>query len=111
MYNTIKTNLSSALGLSKDALHIHFGLFIFLVLLLLFRRNPRSPVPWLGVLLFELANEVVDLLHDHGTFGSPDIAEAARDIANTMFWPTIAYVIIRFATSRRISKTNVSDQQ
>ena len=65
MLNSLKTALAEAVGLSKDALHVHLGLLIFLAAVLLLRTSLGSWTPWLVLLLFELANETVDLLHEH----------------------------------------------
>ena len=46
MLNRIKTELSELLFLSRDALHIHIGLGIYVAAMLLFRRGPASIVPW-----------------------------------------------------------------
>ena len=54
MYNDLKITISEAVGLSKDALHIHLGLAIFVALILVLRKSPASLVPWLGLLAFEL---------------------------------------------------------
>ena len=84
MLNNIKTELSELLLLSKDALHIHIGLGIYVAAMLVFRRGPTSIVPWLVVLAFEMANEVLDGLH-HYAF-DVDMTGALRDIGNTMLW-------------------------
>lgn len=65
MYDALKTDLADFLGISKDALHIHLGLAIFVALMLILRRAPSSLLPWLGVLAFELVNEAMDIFHWH----------------------------------------------
>ncbi|MEO6012869.1 MAG: hypothetical protein ABIQ30_04695 [Devosia sp.] len=101
MYNVLKTDLAAILGISKDALHIHLGLAIFVTLMLLLRRSPSSLIPWLGVLVFELVNEAMDIFHWHeGTF-SFEIGDSLKDVINTMIWPTIFILAFRTAASRR----------
>ena len=101
MYNAIKTDLAALLGITKDALHIHIGLAIFFGLALLLRRSPSSLLPWLGVLGFELVNELVDVFHWYnGTFQF-EIGDAFKDLANTMLWPTVALIAARLANSRK----------
>lgn len=56
MYNALKTQLSELLGITKDALHIHLGLASFFGVALLFRRSLASWIPWLALLVFEIAN-------------------------------------------------------
>lgn len=106
MYNDLKTIASEALSLSKDALHVHLGLAIFcIVTLLFFRRRLASPWPWVATLAAALANEVLDL---RGHLGLASYwLEGAKDIANTMLWPTIAWVALRTVSqSRRHSNTD-----
>lgn len=104
MYNDLKTIASETLGLSKDALHIHLGLAIFcLVALVFFRSRPTSPWPWIAALAAAVANEVLDL---RGHLGLVDYwFEGAKDIANTMLWPTIAWIALR---SRKATRRNAA---
>ena len=82
MLNKIKTELTEVLLLSRDALHIHVGLGIYVLAMIIFRRGPAGPVPWLVVLAFELTNEAIDAVH--GQHWDLDISGAVRDIGNTM---------------------------
>lgn len=104
MYNAIKTDLATFLGISKDALHIHIGLAIFFGLVLLFRRQPNSLLPWLGVLAFEIVNELFDIFHWHNGGFSFEIGGVLKDIVNTMVWPTVAIVTFRFLAARRLKR-------
>jgi hypothetical protein len=65
MLNAMKTDLSEFLHLSKDALHIHIGIGLYVIALLAIRRGPGSWWPWMTVLSLELANEAIDISH-HG---------------------------------------------
>ena len=96
MLNDLKTDLTGLIGLSRDALHVHLGLLVFLVAMLLLRRSPGSIVPWACVLVLQLVNELLDALH------LPDgrlefIVEfgAIGDVVNTMLWPTIILLLVR----------------
>lgn len=93
MLNKIKTEISELLFLSKDALHIHLGLGIYVMAMLVFRKGPASLVPWLTVLAFELFNELLDGVH-HFHFDI-DVTGALRDIGNTMLWPTVVLIAAR----------------
>lgn len=101
MYNAIKTNLADLLGITKDALHIHIGLAIFVALIVILRRSPGSVIPWLGVLAFELLNELLDIFHWHEGAFYFEIGDAFKDVANTMFWPTLTMVAFRVAAARK----------
>ena len=91
MYNTLKTELADYLGIAKDALHIHFGLIIFTVLVLVLRK-PTSLIPWLVVFIFEIANEIFDLFHANFHVAAFD---TVKDLVNTMLWPSVALAIFR----------------
>lgn len=100
MYNALKTQLSEFLGISKDALHIHIGLIIFLVASLVLRRPLSSWIPWLSLLAFEVVNEFMDAFHMHGGPSRMEIAGSLKDILNTMFWPTMMLLVLRWRSRR-----------
>ncbi len=90
MLNALKTDLTVILNLSKDALHVHLGLAIYLVVAVTFARGKRIWLPWVTVLAFELFNEAVDIFH-HGP-STAELGGSAKDIVNTMLWPTVLLV-------------------
>jgi hypothetical protein len=95
VYNTLKTELSNLLGISKDALHIHLGLALYLLVALVFRRRLSSWLPWLALLAFEIVNELVDIFHVHGGVMGFELGDSLKDVINTMFWPTVVLVVAR----------------
>ncbi|MBU1306833.1 MAG: hypothetical protein KKF33_15105 [Alphaproteobacteria bacterium] len=104
MYNAIKTGLAEMLGLSKDALHIHVGLAVFVVAAMVFRRSLL--LPWLVVFAFELANELIDISHwNHGAFAF-EVGDSLKDLINTMLWPTVAVIVLRYARSQSSARLN-----
>jgi hypothetical protein len=98
MPNKFKTELTELLMLSRDALHIHVGLGIYVLAMLLLQRGPASVIPWFVVLAFELVNEFFDAFH--GGHIDVDITGAARDVVNTMLWPTVALILTRWYFNR-----------
>lgn len=98
MLNNLKILLTDVLHLSRDALHIHAGLGIYVIAVLVLRRGPASVLPWLIVLSFELINEVLDLYHE------VDFSGAIVDILNTMIWPTIALAAGRYVAFKSKSR-------
>lgn len=90
MLNALKTDLSELLHLSKDALHVHLGLAIYLIVFLTLSQGRRHWLPWATVLAFELVNEAVDIFH-HG-LSTAELGGSAKDIVNTMLWPTVLVV-------------------
>lgn len=95
MYNALKTDLATFLGISKDALHIHLGLILFVGLVLILRRSPSNLLPWLVVLAFELANELMDIFHWHPGAWSFELGDSGKDLINTMVWPTVILILAR----------------
>jgi len=91
-----KDLISQYTGLERDALHIHLALFVYLLAALLFRRSPRSPLPWLVVFGIELANEAHDLWVNWGAPWSWSLGEGAKDLWNTMLWPTVLLLVGRY---------------
>lgn len=101
MYNALKTELSEVLGITKDALHIHIGLAIFLGVAFIFRRPLTSWIPWLALLAFELVNELMDIFHLHNGAIGFEIGDSVKDVLNTMFWPTIVLFAARWLRRRK----------
>ncbi|MDT9598908.1 hypothetical protein [Sphingosinicella rhizophila] len=97
LYHDLKIFLVDYTGLDKDALHIHAALFLYLAAMLAFRQTRRSRFPWLFVLAVELGNEAIDL-HREGWVAARLWEESAKDLWNTMLWPTILLLIGRYTT-------------
>jgi hypothetical protein len=91
-YTHLKDLISQYTGLEKDALHIHAALFIYILTAILFRRSPRSFLPWLVVFGVELANEAHDAWDNWGAPASWVIGEGVKDLWNTMLWPTVLLI-------------------
>lgn len=91
-YSTAKSGLAKSLGASEDLLHLHAGLLIFFGVALLFRRRMRSRVPIALVYVFAIGNELIDAFTPGG---SAIWWEPAIDIANTVIWPTLFFLLAR----------------
>lgn len=94
-YTHLKDLISQYTGLEKDALHIHAALFIYILVAFLCRRSPRSLLPWLVVFGVELANEAHDLWENWGAPLAWSLGESAKDLWNTMLWPTVLAIAAR----------------
>lgn len=92
-----KLIILGATGLSKDALHIYFGLAVFLGASLVARRNRRSWLPVVIAALVALAGELIDMV-DGRTEGSWRWHASVHDLINTLFWPFILYCLVRFTS-------------
>ena len=94
-YGQGKEWLSEVSGAPEDLLHTHVGLLIFVSTALLFRRRMRSLIPVGLVWFFAAGNEVLDILRP----GPPiSYSEHWLDILNTVFWPSLLFLIARRGT-------------
>ena len=90
MWSHFKEALSKWTGLSHDALHMHVGLGLFLLLACLLRRHRWGVPAALGIVLaLEIGNEVSDAVDWVRWTGAPNFIETGRDIASTMVWPVV----------------------
>ncbi len=92
-----KLAVISALGLSRDTLHVYAGMAVFLIVALLFRKPLRSFVPLFAVVLIAVAVEALDAIDDIRWFGHWRAGASLHDIANTLFWPAILFLLSRFS--------------
>lgn len=84
-------------GASHDLLHVHAGVALLLVASILTRRSLATPIPFLCVCAVELANEVVDrMMH-----GSWRVRDTGMDILNTLFWPAVLMLFMRYGLPTR----------
>ena len=97
-WHQVKAWLEHAIGLNMDALHVYFGLVILIVAALVLRRSLKSPLPWLVLLVLELANEYYDWTYEvwPGPERQIQAAEGIRDIWNTMAVPTLLLIASRW---------------
>ena len=95
-YADLKMVIEHYSGLERDALHIHAALFLYVAAAGLFRQSRHSRFPWLFVLAVELINESHDLFTNWS--GGPEwaMAEARKDLWNTMLWPTVLLFVGRY---------------
>ena len=91
-----KAQLATWTGLDRDALHVYAGMLGSIGAAAILRRTLASPLPWLLVLLAELANEAGDMLTDN-LVEQWEIDGAKHDLWNTMVAPTLLLLTARFA--------------
>lgn len=95
-YQAVKFSLVESTGLAKDALHVYFGLALFLAVRLVWRRRGGWLLAWLAVLVMAVGGEWLDL-RGEALAGAlqPDSAHW-HDVWNTMFWPTVLALVGRW---------------
>ncbi len=95
-FQGIKLSLLQFFGLDKDALHVHIGLAIFILVRLCWRWRGGWIVAWLCALAAALGGEWLDV-KGHYAIGVPrPDNEHWHDIWNTMLWPTVLLCIGRW---------------
>ena len=90
-YGEAKHGIGAWTGASQELLHVHAGLAIFVAASLVLRRKFRSPIPLALVAVFAVLNELADWLDGP----SADPFEPYWDIANTVFWPCVLFLLAR----------------
>ena len=97
----LKDPVADLFGLSHDAMHVHVGLAIFLMVAVLLRKVRGGVWIALGlVLAAELVNEVGDSLDWIRWTGAPNLVESAKDVVSTVLWPLLLAVIWTMARKR-----------
>jgi len=96
LFEARKVSVIEATGLDKDALHIYFGLTLFLVVRLLWRRRGGWVIAWLAVLAMACGGEWLDLNAEISRSSIQPDAAHWHDIWNTMFWPTVLLLVGRW---------------
>lgn len=95
-FQTIKLIILSVTGLSRDALHIYTGLIAMFGAALILRRPLRTVVPLVMVLLVSMLAETVDMYDDIAFRGYWRWNASLHDFLNTLFWPTLIFLMARY---------------
>ena len=80
---------------SNDALHVFFGVAVWLVAALLVRRPISSWRPWLWLLAIIAWSETVDLWVEQWPDPGQQYGEGAKDLVLTMAVPTLLMLAAR----------------
>lgn len=101
LFFDVKDVLTSTLHLSRDALHVHIGLIIFLAGAAIVRGQRRFEIAFMGLLALCLAAEVVDVAGAWSRLQPINWLGGAKDVLNTMFWPG-AWLLARPGVRRMV---------
>jgi hypothetical protein len=96
LFEARKLSVIEATGLDKDALHIYFGMTLFLLIRLAWRARGGWFAAWLAVLVMACGGEWLDLTAEYSHSAIQPDAAHWHDIWNTMFWPTVLLVVGRW---------------
>ena len=90
-YLAWKSKLSGDMDISESLLHLHAGLLIFVVTALLLRKRMRSWIPLAVVVTLAVLNELID----YGYSPRWDLDASLKDLANTIVWPLVLFLLAR----------------
>ncbi|OWQ90585.1 hypothetical protein [Sphingopyxis witflariensis] len=96
LFEERKSWLVTTDDLSKDALHIYFGLALFVTVRLIWRRRGGWLVAWLAVLAMACGGEFLDMTAEANRAAIQPDAAHWHDIWNTLFWPTVLLIVGRW---------------
>ena len=99
LYQEFIAAIGDGTGASDSLLHVHAGLAILFLARLITRRSLATPIPFLVVVVAEAANEIMDRL----TYGSWRVEDTSLDILNTLFWPFVLMVGLRWRRAHEIA--------
>ena len=100
LFEARKISVVEATGLDKDALHIYFGMTLFLAVRLVWRGRGGWIAAWLAVLVMACGGEWLDLTAEYSHSAIQPDAAHWHDIWNTMFWPTVLLLVGRWLPSQ-----------
>ena len=104
----LKDILEATLHLSRDALHVHVGLVIFIAVAAVLRGERRFLIAFGALFAACLLGEMADFHHAVNRNIRYGWLAGAKDIVNTLFWPAIGLVagpqILRLLRLSRQSK-------
>ena len=96
LFEERKSWLVTASDLGKDALHIYFGLALFMLVRLAWRWRGGWVAAWLAVLVMACGGEWLDMTAEFNNAAIQPDAAHWHDIWNTMFWPTVLLLVGRW---------------
>jgi len=92
LYHEFIMWIGDGTGAPDALLHVHAGMAILFLARIVTRRSLATPLPFLVVCVAEAMNEVLDRL----ALGHWNVADALADVANTLFWPFVLMVGLRW---------------
>ena len=95
-YQDAKRVIVSILELSKDSIHMHVGLIVFFLAVVLWKKGSIEVRCLIPVAIVASLMEILDLRYDYISFGYfrlNAITASIHDLINTTFWPVVIVVL------------------
>lgn len=107
-YQSLKLVVLESLNLSKDAVHMHIGLMVLFLAVILWRRGRLDYVTLLPVFLVAIVMECLDIRDDMESLGHMRWSAYAHDIINTVIWPTLAVFSYKWFQRKNVMRNEPS---
>ena len=98
LYQALVAAIGDGTGASDSLLHVHAGLAILFLARIVTRRSLATPIPFLVVVAAEAVNEIMDRIN----FGGWRLGDTGLDVANTLFWPFVLMVGLRWRRAHEL---------
>jgi hypothetical protein len=95
-YQEFKLIVVELTGLSKDAIHIYVGLFIFFATVTILKKGKFDSSALIPVFIVALLMEIIDLIGNYQMMDSMYWGNSIHDLVNTLFWPLAIILLARF---------------
>lgn len=95
-YRPLGEQLSASTGAPDSLLHVHGGMLVLFLARIATRRSLATWTPFLIVLSAAIAKEVADRV----AHGSWRVADSGFDVLNTIFWPFVLLIGLRWRRAR-----------
>ncbi|MBU3003244.1 hypothetical protein [Paraglaciecola arctica] len=92
-FQTLKLQIVELLSLSKDAIHIHIGMSVFILAVVVWGKGKITFKCLIPLCIVALGLEVMDLTDDFNSVGYLRWANSLHDFINTVLWPVIIVVL------------------
>jgi uncharacterized membrane protein YwaF len=100
-FGDLKNLIVDGVGIQRDALHIHFGLLIFMVAAWAL-KGPRRYIRAVWLLLaIALGAEIWDHIYERSIGKSCDWPDHLSDLFNTCIWPLLLALFWRWKAKSR----------
>ena len=94
-FGDVKNVLVDAIGFQRDALHIHFGLLIFVGAAWALKGARRYMIAFALVLVIALGAELWDHMYERSIGKDCDWPDHLSDLFNTCIWPLVLMLFWR----------------
>ena len=101
-YQGLKLNIINILELPKDSIHMHVGLAVFFLAVVLWKKGRVELVCLIPVILTACLMEALDLRDNFNSLGHMNWSASVHDLINTVFWPVIIAGFVKFKKNGKL---------